>query len=69
MLAPQSLTHIENILQLVPPHLITSWEHEALNQELLQEIDTDYENSVRKSIGMLFFMLGLGKPSLHSQLK
>ncbi|XP_046326217.1 dynein axonemal heavy chain 3-like [Haliotis rufescens] len=50
MLAPQSHTQVKNIQRLVPSHLISSWEHETLNQLLLQEIDTGYEMSIRKSI-------------------
>lgn len=53
MMAPQPRDQVERIEKLVPDKYLTSTFLEPLKEELLQEIDDDYEYSTRKSIGEL----------------
>ena len=51
MLAPQPSEQLRAIQHLVPQQYLTSPYLSNLRDELLEEIDSDYEFSARKSIG------------------
>lgn len=51
MLAPQPSEQLRAIQRLVPQKYLTSHYLSNLRDELLEEIDSDYEFSARKSIG------------------
>lgn len=51
MLAPQHPEVMKNVQTLIPERLCTSAELKWLNDELLEEVNNDYEFSLRKAIG------------------
>ena len=51
MLAPQPAEQLRAIQHLVPQQYLTSSYLSNLRDELLEEVDADYEFSARKSIG------------------
>lgn len=51
MLAPQHPDVMKNVQMLIPERLCTSVELKWLNDELLEEVNNDYELSLRKAIG------------------
>lgn len=51
MLAQQPEEQLRAIQRLVPENYLTSSHLSDLRDELLEEIDSDYEFSARKSIG------------------
>lgn len=52
MLAPQHPDVMKNVQMLIPERLCTSLELKWLNDELLEEVNNDYELSLRKTIGI-----------------
>ena len=57
MLAPQHPEVMKNVQTLIPERLCTSAELKWLNDELLEEVNNDYEFSLRKAIGKYVLLI------------
>ena len=53
MLAPQHPDTMKNVKSLIPANLTSSGHLRWLNDDLAEEVNTDYEFSLRKAIGMV----------------
>lgn len=51
MLAPQHPDVMKNVKKLIPEKLCTSLDLKWLNDDLSEEVNNDYEFSLRKAIG------------------
>ena len=54
MIAPQDPVVMKNVANLIPNHLLNNHDLHYMIDDLSEEVNHDYEYSIRKSIGKCF---------------